>query len=110
MPRAQGSAWATRTHHISAASIRGISGRPHTAISRACGAALKCRKICTEPSTGPWFPVLGPLVPRLAFQINGAPIPEPATMLLLGPALALIALRKRRRKQGEAVERKAANP
>jgi hypothetical protein len=44
MPRAQGSAWATRTPHISAASISGISGPRLRAISRACAAALKLKK------------------------------------------------------------------
>jgi len=45
--------------------------------------------------TGPW-PEVG--LRGFAFQLEGTPVPEPATMLLLGPALAVIALRGRRRK------------
>jgi hypothetical protein len=48
--------------------------------------------------SGPWDPVIGPGVPRPAFQINGASIPEPATIFLLGPALALLALKGRSHK------------
>lgn len=44
--------------------------------------------------TGPWE--FGS--PRGAFQVVGTPIPEPATILLLGPALAVITLRRRRRR------------
>ncbi len=45
--------------------------------------------------TGPWYFASGPV--RSAFQINGTPIPEPATLLLLGPALAVMVLRGQRK-------------
>jgi hypothetical protein len=38
--------------------------------------------------------------PRGAFQVEGT-VPEPATMLLLGPVLVLMALRVHRRKTGK---------
>ena len=49
--------------------------------------------------TGPWFP-LSPLQARPVFQINGEPVPEPATLLMLGSGLAAVgaAVRKRRKR------------
>jgi hypothetical protein len=44
--------------------------------------------------TGPW-PEVG--LRGFALQLEGAPIPEPATLLLLGPALAVMALRGQRK-------------
>lgn len=47
--------------------------------------------------TGPWeFSA-----PRGAFQVNGTPVPEPATMLLLSAALSVMALRGCKRKIGK---------
>lgn len=49
----------------------------------------------TSP-TGPW--VMGE-VNRSAFQINGEPVPEPSTMLLLGTGLATLGAAVRKRRQ-----------
>lgn len=49
----------------------------------------------TSP-TGPW--VVG-TVNRSAFQINGEPVPEPSTMLLLGTGLATLGTAVRKRRQ-----------
>ena len=51
----------------------------------------------TSP-TGPWVPNN---VTRSAFQINGEPVPEPSTVLLLGTGLATLgtAVRKRQNKK-----------
>ena len=51
----------------------------------------------TSP-TGPW--VVGN-VNRTAFQINGEPIPEPSTMLLLGTGLATLGAAVRKRRQNK---------
>ncbi|MGH9958477.1 MAG: PEP-CTERM sorting domain-containing protein [Pyrinomonadaceae bacterium] len=52
--------------------------------------------------TGPWVPpTLGPQVARPVFQINGEPVPEPTTMLLLGTGLAALAAAVRQRKRSE---------
>ena len=46
----------------------------------------------THSITGPWeFSA-----PRGAFQINGSPVPEPATMLLLGAGILSIMFRRRK--------------
>ena len=52
----------------------------------------------TSP-TGPW--VVANNVPRSAFQINGEPVPEPGTMLLLGTGLAMLGTAIRKRCQNE---------
>lgn len=52
----------------------------------------------TSP-TGPWD--LANNVPRSAFQINGEPVPEPNTMLLLGTGLATLGTAIRKRRQNE---------
>jgi hypothetical protein len=48
--------------------------------------------------TGPW--VLNN-VNRSAFQINGEPVPEPSTMLLLGTGLASLGTAVRKRRQNK---------
>jgi len=52
----------------------------------------------TSP-TGPW--VVANNVPRSAFQVNGEPVPEPSTMLLLGTGLATLGTAVRKRGQNE---------
>jgi hypothetical protein len=49
----------------------------------------------THSLTGPW-PEFG--TSDHAFQIVGTPVPEPATMLLVGPVLLIMALKRRRSK------------
>jgi hypothetical protein len=51
----------------------------------------------TSP-TGPW---VVNNVTRSAFQINGEPIPEPSTMLLLGTGLAALGTAVRKRRQNK---------
>lgn len=51
----------------------------------------------TSP-TGPW---VVNNVTRSVFQINGEPIPEPSTMLLLGTGLAALGTAVRKRRQNE---------
>ncbi len=51
----------------------------------------------TSP-TGPW---VVNNVTRSAFQINGEPIPEPSTMLLLGTGLATLGTAVRKRRQNK---------
>lgn len=49
--------------------------------------------------TGPWLSIQGQGGPRPAFQINGEPVPEPATMLLLGTGLAALGTTVRKRRK-----------
>jgi len=52
----------------------------------------------TSP-TGPWIETN--ILIKPAFQINGEPVPEPSTMLLLGTGLATLGTAVRKRRQNK---------